>query len=190
MPLIRRLIFSALSLLLVTGPATADDLEDAIMRALLKEVTASRSDSVDRTGDVDNAEDARAALDIRRVLKVRKVTVNFDGTPLEDALAFIQDVTTLNIVISKSARQLVNDGGHTVKLKLRDVKLKSVMALMLKGIDKELCYGVKFGVLLIGTKDEFNKKLRLEFYDISDITRPRPDFPAPPLGLKDPFNKK
>lgn len=173
------------------GPVLAQDEESTeevvqrLLEKIIEEAEESGKDAVDRTGAA-TGKDRKAAKEIRRTLKNRRVTVNFDDTPFADAMDFIRDVTSLNIVVSKKAKEVVDDSGKNVDLKLKKVRLRSVLIHILEGIDKELCFGVSNTVLMIGTKDEFKgKSISLRSYDLSDIIRKPKDFPAPRLGLPD-----
>ncbi|MDF1661914.1 MAG: hypothetical protein P1V97_09080 [Planctomycetota bacterium] len=174
------------------GPVWAQDdeenTEEVIQRLLekiIEEAEESGKDAVDRT-DAASGKDRKAAKEIRRTLKTRRVTVNFDDTPFADAMDFIRDVTSLNIVVSKKAKEVVDDSGKKVNLRLKKVRLRSVLIHILEGIDKDLCFGVSNTVLMIGTKEEFKgKSISLRSYDLSDIIRKPKDFPAPRLGLPD-----
>jgi hypothetical protein len=183
-------ILVALLLAAVPVYGQADDDEDTsevVMRLLekiLEQSESSGSNAVDRTNIVNTAKDRRAARVIRRVLKTRKVTVNFSDTAFSDAMDFLRDVTGLNLVVSKAAKEVVNDSGKKVVLKLKNIRLRSCLIHMLQSIDKELCFGVQHGVLMIATKDEFKaRSISLRFYRIGDILKRPQDFPAPPLGL-------
>lgn len=172
------------------GADDDEDLREKVVEIIQKSVTASVKNAVDRTGFVTTKADREAAKKIRRVLKTRKVTVNFDGTSFDDAIDFIRDITSLNIVVSKDAQSIVKDKGLKVKLKLKKIQLRSCLIHMLQCLDDELCFGVRQTVLMIGTKDEFKaKSVTLRIHDLGDIGKKRPDFPAPRIGL-DKLNKK
>ena len=93
-------------------------------------------------------------------------------------------MTGLNIVITKKGREAIDDSGRDVRLKLNKIRLRNCLILMLQGISDDLCFGIRHGVLVFGTKDEFRgRSIVLRVYDIGDIIRPKPDFPAPEAGL-------
>jgi len=58
-------------------------------------------------------------------LKQNRLTVNFDGTPLEDVLDFLRDLSGLNFYLAKNV-----DRAAPVTLRLRDVTMESALALV------------------------------------------------------------
>lgn len=56
----------------------------------------------------------------------RRVTVNFDGTPLEEVLMFLGDITGLKLSLSAAAREANPD----VTLKLKDVSLGDLLSFV------------------------------------------------------------
>lgn len=182
-----RTFVALLGLTLLAAPrAAAQDerggLDPERVVELIRETAAAEAESrLDRTGDAESAEDRRIAKEVRRTLAGRKVTVNFDKTPFEECVDFLRDVTGLNIVVSKAARELLKD--ELISLRLRDIRLKSCLELLLQQADPDLRYGVRHGVLTIGMKDEWRTAMRLELYFVGDLIHQPPDFPAPKLGL-------
>lgn len=179
----------------LSGPAWAQDEESTeevvqrLLEKIIEEAEESGKNAVDRTGSA-TGKDRKAAKVIRRTLKTQRVTVNFDDTDFADVMDFIRDITSLNIVVSKKAKEVVDDSGKKVNLKLKKVRLRSVLIHILEGISDDLCFGVNNTVLMIGTKDEFKgKSITLRSYQLGDILRKPKDFPAPRLGLPDNNNK-
>ncbi len=173
--------------LLLAPPATAQEEgrggldADRLVELLQETATAEAESRLDRTRDAETAEDRAVAREVRRTLAGRKVTVNFDKTPFEECVDFLRDVTELNIVVSKGARELLKD--KLVTLRLRNIRLKSCLELLLQQADPDLRYGVRHGVLTIGLKDEWRRAMRLEIYFVGDLIHQPPDFPAPRVGL-------
>jgi len=142
--------------------------------------------------NVDTESDPRIVDFIFRKLELQQVTVHFTDTPFASCLDFLRDITGLNIVMSSRARDIIESENATVNLRLRDIKLKSVLALMLE-VSDELVYGVKYDVLYIGTKEDWLRSGQYLFiYSIHEIVYRPPDFPAPKIGLGDivPWNNK
>lgn len=135
--------------------------------------------------NVDTASDPRVADYILRKLELQQVTVYFEDTPFTDCLDFLRDITGLNIVLSARARDIIESEDINVNLRLRDIKLKSVLALMLE-VSDELTYGVKYDVLYIGTKEDWiGVGQYLIVYSIHEIVYRPPNFKAPEIGLGD-----
>jgi hypothetical protein len=117
----------------------------------------------------------------RRVLDLRRASVSFPDTPLLEAIAFFQDVSGLNVAVSGAAREWAETSDFRIRLRLRDIRLRSLLDLMLDGT--ELGYGIRHDVLYIDRRDAFPAEVRLVIYDVSDLVHQPPDFPAPRLGL-------
>lgn len=185
--MIRRLL---VALLLLPLPALAQDKEDRAERAdrlrkmIEDSVVPSARSKRDRTGSVA-PEDKEVALRIVRQLDGRRLSVNFQETGFDEALDFVRDVTGLNVVLSKKAREKVEEEKPTVNLKLKDVKIRSVLELLLEQGHGDLRYGVRHGVLFIGTDEDWKSELTLRFIPVDDILHQPKDFPGPKVGLGD-----
>lgn len=115
------------------------------------------------------------------LLETMPVTVNFIDVPFAECVEFLRDVTGMNIFFSKDARELME--GVTVRLNVRDLRLKNLLNLLMT-YNEELIYGIKYDVLYIGTKEELvTTSLYLEFYFIGDIIFRPPNFRAPDIAL-------
>ncbi|RKY15351.1 MAG: hypothetical protein DRP63_07040 [Planctomycetota bacterium] len=127
--------------------------------------------------------DAQVVERYLRLMRTLTVSVEFEGTTLDEAADFVRDVSGLNVYVSKDARQLAE--GKTINLHLKDVRLKNLLVLMLKALDEELTFGIKCNVLYIGTKEELIKEQRLfiDIYFIGDILYQPPDYKAPDIAL-------
>ncbi|HBP17547.1 MAG TPA: hypothetical protein DEA08_07130 [Planctomycetes bacterium] len=130
---------------------------------------------------VRNGRDRKAYAHMRRLIDHAKISVNFEDAPFDECLDFLRDVTGLNIVLSKEAQKAYAE--EELSLRLKKVKLKSVLELMIDKLGKDIRYGYRHGVLWIGLRGEIKDRLVLRFYDVSDIVNKKPDFPAPKLGL-------
>lgn len=131
---------------------------------------------------VRNDRDRKAYGHMRRLIDHAKISVNFKDAPFSECLDFLRDVTGLNIVLSKEASKAYAE--EELSLRLKKVKLKSVLELMIDKLGKDLRYGYRHGVLWIGLRGEIKDRLVLRFYDVSEIVQGKPDFPAPKLGLE------
>lgn len=166
-------------------PAVAQDEESSErLQRLIEESVQSAGSGArnDRLSDTDSVEDARVARQIRTLLRSRRVTVNLDDVPLLDALELFGDLTGLNLVVSPSAREAVEDDDSRVKLRLRDVRAESLLRLMLDS-HRELVYGVRHGVMQIALDEELLPRPVLHIYPVDDLLREPRDFPAPRLDL-------
>ena len=78
-----------------------------------------------------------------RLLKTRQVTLNFDETPLADALGFVQDVSGLNIVTYPGVPADV-----AVTLRLRDISLLNAIKLILAS-HEDLDHAIWAGAVVV-----------------------------------------
>ncbi len=197
----RSLIVLAVALLFVLMPLAPvvqgqgidfgdDEEEDGMsaeeFREFILELVQEIIDQYKSEGpNVDTESDPRIVDFIFRKLELQHVTVHFQDTPFMDCLDFLRDITGLNIVVSARARDIIESEEMKVNLRLRDIKLKSVIALMLE-VSDELTYGVKYDVLYIGTKEDWAGVGQFLFiYSIHEIVYRPPNFPAPNIGLGD-----
>src|SRR5947207_3262648 len=67
--------------------------------------------------------------DTLRKLETMKVTVDFQDVRLPDAMDYLRDVTGLNLVILPKA--LEKEGDSKIRLKVKDLSVKSVLKLVL-----------------------------------------------------------
>ena len=191
----KRLGVLLLSIALLAAPLRAGDKGDderqkdeefvqKLLEIVEKAAEAADAQELDRTpyGSLQGA-DLEAAEEITRHLDNQRLSLNFEDTTFSDAIDFFRDTTGLNIVITKTAKDLV-EGMPKLKLKLKDVKVRNAFELVLGQSDAQLRYGVKNGVLEIGTVEDWKTRdLVLDVIPIDDLVYRAPDFPAPQAGL-------
>ena len=179
----------ALTLLLIAGlfagPAYADDeAEERILELIEESVASQRRRGLDRTGTPETDEHRQAMRTVYRALEGRRVTVNFDQTPFKDAMNCLRDISGLNIVVSKRARDRLTDEDVELTLRLRDIKLRNCFELMLKQADPKLRYGIRHGVLFVALDEEWKRDtMILQLLDVGDLIHQPPDFPGPRMGI-------
>src|ERR1022692_4405648 len=92
----------------------ADDEEfrQKLLEIIEKTVAETESTALDRT-DYSGLDprDHEAAVEIVRRLDGQRMTLNFDGNSFEEGIDFFRDVTGLNIVISKTAQDMLSGSG-------------------------------------------------------------------------------
>ncbi|MHC4663536.1 MAG: hypothetical protein ACYS8W_17895 [Planctomycetota bacterium] len=90
---------------------------------------------------------------IIRVLKTRRVSLHFQDTPLNEVIAFLQDITGLNIEYSKEALKYAVKNEPTVSLSVQNEQmgkaLRAVLKSANKGGKKRLGYVLKDGITII-----------------------------------------
>lgn len=113
------------------------------------------------------------------MLETLKVSLNFTDAPLTEVVDFFREVTSVNILISKSVKEGGED--HPVTLKVDDLKATDCLALITKMVD--LSYKIEEGVVMIVTVEETKKDTYLELIDVRDLLMHLRDFKAPEISL-------
>lgn len=128
--------------------------------------------------------ETQATKDIRAKLRGR-YSVEFPDQPFDEVVSFLQQLSGINFVLNKEAREAVQDSGETVRLApVTDLPLENILNLVLEGMDPPFGYQIQSGAVLIGPTDSILSDVFLEFYEVSDLTKDAPDFPAPRLALE------
>ncbi len=191
-------LFVAGSLALTFGlsflPCYADDKDkkaedDAFAQKLLeiidKVCAEAEVSGMDRTpwGTMTEGE-RKEAIDISNRLDTRKVSMNLDGSTFDESIEFLRDITDLNIVVTKNVHDLIDSSPGKLKLRVKDVLLRNALELVLTQTEGTLRYGIRNGVLMIGTVDDWKgKNVVLELIPVEDILYRVPDFPATEMGF-------
>jgi type II secretory pathway component GspD/PulD (secretin) len=131
---------------------------------------------------ISKQRDTEDTIDIKNRLDSQQISLNFDGTAFDEAIDFLRDITGLNYVVTKDAKDLIENESVTVSLRLKNISLKNALNLILAS-NESLQWRIESGVLKIGTEEDKNEELVLEFYDVNEIVSTPPDYPAPKLGL-------
>ncbi len=124
---------------------------------------------------------------IHRVLQQTKIpSISFENSPLDEVLNYLKTISNISFVLNKSAQDAVEMGGLTVDLaEVTNLTLQNVLELILEGLgDTGYGYQIQNGAVVIGPADSLKSKMYTEFYIISDISKPHPDFPAPELSIR------
>jgi hypothetical protein len=162
-----------------------EEFAKRLMELIAKTVAESERDVLDQTPvSAFEGPDREVAQTIYRTLDVSRISLNLDGVEFDEAIGFLRDVTDLNIVVSRRAQDIVQAGTTKLKLRLKDVKVRNAFELILTQTDKDLRYGIRNGVLEVGTPDDWKgRNLVLDVIPIDDLLFHPPDFPAPEAGL-------
>jgi tetratricopeptide (TPR) repeat protein len=125
--------------------------------------------------------------ELRRKLE-DKYEIGFEeGVALKDALSALQSISGVNFVLNKEGAEQADT---TVTLpRFPDLPLKNVLNLILEAAGEDFTYAIREGAVVIGTKESLKQKTYLRFYEISDLIRVPPDFPAPPVALDELMSK-
>ena len=117
-------------------------------------------------------------------LNTMRVTVDFTNSTLEEAISYLRDFTSLNIIVDAEVYKSQSEDQLKVTLKVKDLLLKSVLKLMLNS--RELTAMYKEGVVLIVPKGKIDKAVTLQLYDVRDLLVKIQDFAGPKVELVSP----
>lgn len=134
---------------------------------------------------VGRSEESAEARRIREMLGVKRITVNFEETAFRLVVAFLRDVTGINMVTSPGVEDL---GELPIDLKLKDIRLGSLINLLVDATGSGVEWTIRNDVIYFRTEEEAEKVKDADrsfvLIDISDLLFVPPDFPAPKLGLE------
>jgi hypothetical protein len=131
---------------------------------------------------VDPRRASAAELKAIRILKTKRVNLRIEKQTLEGAIAILRELSGLNFVVSRKAREAAEAEPVEITMELDDLPLENIVnliALQMKGYR----FILRYGAVLLIRDEEHRPRNILRVYDVSDVVRPRPDFPAPALGL-------
>lgn len=120
---------------------------------------------------------------------LRPVTINFDGSRLEDVIRFITEVTSADIDVAwiddKHAEGLDKD--QQITLKAENTTYLGLIEIVLEEAEADFSDGgntwqfnARTGALEIGPKSRLNTKRRVEVYGINDLLTEVPEYTNAP----------
>jgi type II secretory pathway component GspD/PulD (secretin) len=130
------------------------------------------------------ADDGRA--DSIRKLETMKITVDFEDVKLPEAVDYLRDVTGLNFVVLPKAMD--KDGESKIRLKVKDLSVKSVLKLLLA--PRGLTASYRDGALVIVPKEDLQDATTLKMFDVRALQVKIQDFNGPVMELTSPLTKK
>jgi len=148
-----------------------------------KAAPADKPPSGSKTADAPPAVEflPRPSKDEERILKglAMPIDVNFQDTPLEDCLTFINDYPGMpNLALYIDKPTLTDEGvalDQPVTLKLKGLRLESVLKLLLRPI--QLTFVIEDDVLQITTSAKAGEKLITRTYPVRDLYQPGEEIP-------------
>ena len=135
-------------------------------------------------GDALSAQESKADPQYRKIVRkinTLRITVDFRGASLAEALNYIRDAADINIVLHAAVPETLSEKERAVTLKVRNLRLKSVLKFMLEG--KGLTAIYKEGVLLVLPKEKIKRKTFTRIYDVAEILFQITHFPGPNVEL-------
>ncbi len=128
--------------------------------------------------------EARAAQDPARAeavakLEALRISVDFQDVKLQEAVDYLRDVTGINLVLLPTV--LEQGGDAPVRLKVKDLTVKSVLKLLLGS--RGLAATWKDGAVAILPQAELQEAVSLRMYDVRAQLMELKDFPGPRMEL-------
>jgi len=120
--------------------------------------------------------------DAIRKLETMKVSVDFQDHKLSEAMDYLREVTGLNLVVLPRAAE--KEGDFKIRLRVRDLSVKSTLKLILSG--KGLTVTYRDGALVVLPQEDLQDGVILEMYDVRSQLVKLQDFPGPRMELVTP----
>jgi len=117
--------------------------------------------------------------DAVRKLETMKVSVDFDNVKLPEAIDYLRDVTGLNLVILPKAME--KDGETTIRLKVKELSVKSVLKLLLS--NRGLTAAYRDGALVVVPKEDLQDSTTMRIFDVRALQVKIQDFAGPKVEL-------
>ncbi len=166
-------LITAAALALLTQPlrySSSLAWADNPTRAAKKAQTAAKN-RIDRSKQrTDAGAVLRGPADVEAKLDTLLEPVDWDGTPLQEYLAWLSDELRLDFVLDEKALQEEGFSADApIKLRLHHSAIPARRALDLILEPLGLAYIVDEGFVLITTQSRFEETLELRVYDCSDL---------------------
>ncbi len=151
----------------------ADELEFPNMEIWRDEIMKRQPKGIQAMTDEINDEDKTIVDKLHSI----RITIDMQNAPLTAIVDYIREISGLNIHISG----IDNPEGEMISFKVQDIVLDGALRLMLQPRNK--AYMVRDGVVLITTADALKKRVKLDLYDVQDLTYGMADFPGVDISL-------
>ena len=112
-------------------------------------------------------------------LKNTRITLTDSDQTLSSVIDYIRDYTGLNFHID--GKLIEDPDAEMVSINVKDIPLKGALDLMLQQID--CAYYIEDGVVIITKKEGLKTTVKLELYDVQDLTYGLQDFPGVDISL-------
>jgi hypothetical protein len=124
--------------------------------------------------------------DAVRKLDTMRVTVDFENVKLPEAIDYLRDVTGINLVLLPRAME--KDGESNVRLKVKDLSVRSVLKLLLGS--RGLTAAYRDGALVVLPKEDLQDSTTMRLFDVRALQVKIQDFAGPVVELTSPSSKK
>ena len=119
--------------------------------------------------------------EIENILATTIVNINFEETPLQDAVNFLAQYAGVNILVLPAVGEEKSEDDLLVSLQADDITVKAALDLI--AVTKGLAHRIEKGVVQITTETEGAGPLVLDIYDVKDLTVPIQSFPGEDINL-------
>jgi len=103
----------------------------------------------------------------------RPVTVEFDSTKFDEVIETFRRLSRVNILVDPKARLAQGiTPDTTVKLKVKDIPLRSALTLALEEVN--LDFVIRNGVIFVTSQWGARQHFETRFYDVRDLAAPVP----------------
>jgi type II secretory pathway component GspD/PulD (secretin) len=147
-----------------------------------------------RRGGVSGFQESEADATVRQRLSQTRVPIDFNNNSLEQVVAFMEQVTGLDIYVDYKALNNVGiDRTAEVSLRLQDVPMDTALSRVLEqlgeGTDRPQ-WAIQDGMLTVSSDQALRARTVLLVYDIRDLLFQVPNFDnAPELDLESALNQ-
>jgi type II secretory pathway component GspD/PulD (secretin) len=108
-----------------------------------------------------------------------RITIDMQNAPLTTVVEYIREISGLNFVIDTVA--IPKPEEEMVTIKVADIVLSGALKLILQ--PKQKVHTVSGGVVSITSTETLKKRVKLELYDVQDLTYGMMDFPGVDISL-------
>ena len=161
------------------GTVQADELSFPARELWLEVIRRRRPKGILGT---DEGQMSEADLEVMNKIRTIQINLDFQNADIRAVIDYVREISGLNIVID--GRQIQDPSTYTYPtLRLKDVTISAVFDIVLGG--KELAYSVESGVIVITTAKAVKAKVKLDMYNVQDITYGLQDFPGVNITLSE-----
>lgn len=119
------------------------------------------------------------------MMKERRIPADFKDIPLENALAYIQKTTGVNMDINWAALERVGIEKETaISMNIPDATAETIMERMIEKISPDkssaAAWAVDNGILTVSSEQQINSRTVTEIYDVRDLLVEIPNFTNAP----------
>ncbi len=119
--------------------------------------------------------------EIENILASTQVNINYDNTPLREAVNFLAQYANVNIIVLPKVFEEKTEDELLITLKADGITVANALELIT--MTKGLSYRVEQGVVQIATAAEALGNMLLDLYDVKDLTVPIQSFPGEDINL-------